>query len=587
MISRRPLTALAATLVVGFALASCDSLPEEGKIEGDLYEQLAGRRTFAAFADALDDAGEAGLLRPGSSPEGAVTVLAPTDIAFGYIGADLLGVLTSTGNREPLRRVLRSHVIPGRLGPDDFVDGDTLRSIDGTPLPVHRLGPAVRVGSATVNLNGAIEADGGIAYPLSDVLLGSLHTVERVAFSSSLARFRNAAFQTGMLDRAAELDRVTLLAPIDDAVAGLGRLGDRLFTVTSNADILRRAVAFHLVPGVPDLVDGGAITAIDGARLAVRSEGGVLTIGGRRVLREEVTADGRLLILGGVILAPLTAAERLRIEPETGQYVRDLREKVPDLWTRLQDPEAEVTVFAPTDIAFGSRGDAVNSALREEANAALNVRLLRAHVVEGTYAPEDLTDGLRLTAIDGTSLVIGRSGDLISVDGRTLRTPADVSNGHVYGVSSFFRPTVDAFDSAILRGYTQHARAVRVAGLESLFRTPGLTAFVATDSLYIENQFLFDAPDELERILRFTSTYESIPTLPNDGQIAFTAVDGSPRTVGVDFLPCEPNPSEPCPDPPLSFVRLDDGTEVGQGAPAEDGSGFLHIMDTTISGLNL
>ena len=119
------------------------------------------------------------------------------------------------------------------------------------------------------------------------MLLGALTIRERVELSPSLSTFRGYAIQAGLLDRADALPTATLLAPLNSGIEALGGVGGRLLTLSSNTDIRQRALELHVLPGVPALIDGQSVTAINDDPLAVRIEDGVRTIGGRRILREE------------------------------------------------------------------------------------------------------------------------------------------------------------------------------------------------------------------------------------------------------------------------------------------------------------
>ncbi len=551
-----------ALVLLATALAGCDSLPDQSAIEGDLYDQLAGRRAFAAFAEALADAGEAGLVRAGD-----VTVLAPTDIAFAYVGEDIAGLLFAGDDPALPRRILRTHVVAGRLGPDDFVDGDTLRTVDGLPLPVRRIGPVVRVGGATLDVSEPIEGDGGgVAYPLADVLLSALTVRERLGLSPSLSRFDAALSRTGVLDGV--VGDVTVLAPLDGSVASLGALGDRLFFLEDNRDILDRVASFHIVPGVPPLADGASLTTADGDALEVRVEGGVTTVGGRRVLREEPTADGRLVVLGGLVLEPLTIAERLRIQPEAATYWRQLEVLAPVLWARAQDPDARLTFFVPTATAYDARGADLNNELVKPANAALNLRLLTIHAVEGAWPADELVSGARLPSIEGAPLVVDRrDGDLVTVDGLEIVDVGGRSvNGHVYLVDAFFTPDVDGFDASILRGFTAHANAVRRAGLEAQFRA-GVTTFVAPNGYY-DQPGVRDDP----RAFLLRNTAEAL--VPRLGDLTLQMLDGSTRRIEYDPAICDLAPPR---DPCSPFYFADERAQVYQGNASPDGTSLLHI----------
>ena len=555
-----------ATCLVAVA-SGCDGLPTEEEITGNVVEQLERRRGFEDLSDAIASAGLEGLLTSGT-----YTILAPTDIAFEYAGDDFLRSITDSRNRDVLARVLRHHVIAGRVAPEDFVDGATLRTIDGRTLTVQRSGPFVRVDGVAVDIAEGIDAEGSLAYPTGDVLLGALRLRERLTLSPSVSRFLSLTPQVNLLDRAEALESATLLVPLDDAIAALGGIGNSLFGLSSNTDVRARVLEFHLVPGVSPLAPGQSLMSIEGASLPIEVDAdGVRTIAGARVLREEILADGRLLVMGNVVLEPLTLAQQMRIDPTLLQYTQELRAKLPEVWARLQDEDVEVTVFAPTAAGYQSRGAALNNALSDPLNAALNNDLLRIHVVEGSYPPGSLSEGTVLTGFDGSAFTIGTDVGAITLDGKRVAGGSKAANGYLYTLGSFILPRADLYDSMLLQGFTRHFQAVRQAGLESTFRAPGATVFLASDSLFAQGPSrLISDPGPF---VRYNATTASIPSLAQTP--SFTSLDGASRAIRE--VPC---PTGDEIDRECSPYQLLDGTQVYQGRASTDGTGTYHVLRT-------
>ena len=89
------------------------------------------------------------------------------------------------------------------------------------------------------------------------------------------------------------------------------------------------------------------------------------------------------------------------------------------------------TVFAPGLSAFSDLGTgAVDSLL---ARPDLLTKLLRQHVVQGDYNLADLTDGLELEALDGSTLTVEVDGDNRTfVDGARIHAAQEATNGYVH-----------------------------------------------------------------------------------------------------------------------------------------------------------
>ena len=522
------LRTLGAALVL--SAAACSDTPTAPAAPG-LVGALQADPDYSTFVELADRTGVLSTLRAG----GPYTVLAPTDIAFVYLGADAGPVLTEPQQRATLERVLRHHVVAGALQPGDFVDGAVLTSLDGKPLTVRRIGDVVLVDGATIDLGERVEAEDGLLYPASRVIRTNLTARERVELAPSLSVFASLSARTGLFDGRGE---VTLLVPTDDAFRAIGGTRE-LLNESTNADVLGRVLTTHVLPGRVDLEsldDGAEVETVRGTRLRVTRNDGVLRIGNIRVVGSAVeTADGRIYLLQDVLFVGLSLADRIRIQPRVTVFPSRIRQEA-DVWARLNDPTDALTVFAPTDNVYTRQNGDVTTALGLPENEALRTRTRNVLVVEGTYEPEDLVDGLVLQALDGTELLVRRGSDAIFVGGvRVTPTGAATSNGSFYTVESFLPPFVDAFDSAILQGYTTFAFAARQVGLEDFFRTTELTLLPPTNAAFSGVPgFLLLPRATIARTLEYHASRDLLTLAPRPATL--TTLTGATRQITVQVI---------------------------------------------------
>ena len=104
------------------------------------------------------------------------------------------------------------------------------------------------------------------------------------------------------------------------------------------------------------------------------------------------------------------------------------------------------TVFAPTNAAFGKLpAGTVDTLVKPESKATLT-KILTYHVVAGKMNAADLTDGKKLTTVEGEQLTVKRTGGkvfIVDAKGGTSRvTIADVnqSNGVIHVVNTVLMP---------------------------------------------------------------------------------------------------------------------------------------------------
>jgi uncharacterized surface protein with fasciclin (FAS1) repeats len=104
------------------------------------------------------------------------------------------------------------------------------------------------------------------------------------------------------------------------------------------------------------------------------------------------------------------------------------------------------TVFAPTNAAFGKLPKGTVNTLVQPENKMTLTKILTYHVVPGRLSAADLTDGKKLTTVEGEQLTVKRSGGKVTiVDAKggasTVTIPnVNQSNGVIHVVNTVLMP---------------------------------------------------------------------------------------------------------------------------------------------------
>ena len=98
---------------------------------------------------------------------GPFTVFAPVDDAFAKLPPGTVQTLVE--NPPQLARILKYHVVPGKLTREDIAKVNSLTSVEGAPIRV-KVGENFEVKNATV-VAADIEADNGIIHVIDNVIL--------------------------------------------------------------------------------------------------------------------------------------------------------------------------------------------------------------------------------------------------------------------------------------------------------------------------------------------------------------------------------------------------------------------------------
>ncbi|MBE9041985.1 fasciclin domain-containing protein [Oscillatoriales cyanobacterium LEGE 11467] len=108
----------------------------------------------------------AGLVEALQSP-GPFTVFAPTDDAFAKLPPGTVQTLVQ--NPPQLARILKYHVVSGKLNRADLAELETVTSLEGAPIPIDCT-DEFEVKNSTV-VAADIEADNGIVHVIDNVIL--------------------------------------------------------------------------------------------------------------------------------------------------------------------------------------------------------------------------------------------------------------------------------------------------------------------------------------------------------------------------------------------------------------------------------
>lgn len=137
--------------------------PEDGNTIVDI---ASNDERFTTLVAAVKAAGLADSL----GGETLLTVLAPTNDAFGDLPSGTLKSLLKEKNRDQLIGILKDHVIKGSLNARDLAGRDSVETLRGTSLPISIENGSLTIGGAGVILND-IGASNGVVHVIDSVIV--------------------------------------------------------------------------------------------------------------------------------------------------------------------------------------------------------------------------------------------------------------------------------------------------------------------------------------------------------------------------------------------------------------------------------
>jgi len=293
----------------------------------------------------------------------------------------------------------------------------------------------------------------------------------------------------------------TVFAPTDDAFDALG-----IDLSTLAVETLRNILRYHVINGTAvnsaDAAAAAGTTGVEmfnGDNIALSLSGDDLLVNLSTVIQRDIVTDNGIIhVIDAVLMPPAergdptgTIVDIAVADGNFTQLVAAVTEA--GLADDLSAPDANLTVFAPTDAAFAAIGTAALNALIADVPKLTDV--LELHVLQGQV------DSLSAYAANGTSIPTlgGETVDVAIVDGALTVGGATVvtrdiyaSNGIIHVIDAVITndieiPQGNIVEVAVADGrFTTLAQALADADLvETLSNAEGtFTVFAPTDEAF-------------------------------------------------------------------------------------------------------
>ena len=428
--------------------------------------------------------------------DGPFTVFAPTDDAFSLIPAEVLETLLADPS-QGLTDVLLNHVVSGTAMSTDLADGMMITTLQGTEIIISSNDDVVMIGNAMV-VTADITADNGVVHVINAILMPDMPTnsIFDIIENSEVHNTLEAAIVAAGLDETLSNDGpFTVFAPTDDvfSVIPAGVLETLLADPTG---LLTDILLNHVVSGTAmstDLADGMMITTLQGSEIIVSSNDGVVMIGNAMVVIADITADNGVVHVINAILMPDMPTNSIFDIIENSEVHNTLEAAIvaAGLDETLSN-DGPFTVFAPTDDAFNVIPAGVLETLLADPTGQLTQILLN-HVVSGTAMSTDLADGMMITTLQGTEVLVS-SNDGVVMIGNAMVVIADITadNGVVHVIDAIIMSEVNSIsETNILIENDIYLYSIDITGREINYN--------------ITNKIIFDVYKSGKTVKRFVS----------------------------------------------------------------------------------
>lgn len=473
-----------------------------------IVDVAAANGSFTTLVAALQATGLDDTL---DNPDASFTVFAPTDDAFALLGTDTINALLD--DTETLSDILTYHVISGSVdsGAAVAAAGGTVEMVNGDMIGLSLSDGSLLVNTATVTTtdimtdNGIIHVIDAVLLPPEDKGMPDMNIAETAIAAGNFTTLVAALQATDLVDTVSdETMMYTVFAPTDEAFAALGT--QTITTLLNNPDVLKDILLQHVVVGEANSVAaytlngtdvGTASSALVGISIDPATD--MLMFGNANITMKDIyTNNGVIHVLDAVVVGDVMVPDATiyDVAEANGSFTTLVAAlDATGLDAAVSNPEAELTVFAPTDDAFALLGEDTITALLADTDTLSNI--LQYHVIASEVDAEAAVGsaGMTVEMLNGDNIGLSLDGENLLVNTATV-TATDImtANGIIHVIDAVLMPpaemttpTMNVVDTAIADGrFTTLVTAVTTAGLAGALSDADatLTVFAPTDDAF-------------------------------------------------------------------------------------------------------
>ncbi len=267
--------------------------------------------------------------------------------------------------------------------------------------------------------------------------------VETAVEAGKFKTLATALTAAGLVDAVSGPGPFTVFAPTDEAFAKVPKETLAMLLKPENKEKLKAVLTYHVVPGkvmAKDVVGLKGAKSLNGQRIDVKVDGSKVSVDGANVVATDIACtNGVIHVIDSVILP---ASDNIpAVATKAGKFSTLLAAaKAAGLVDALSGDKA-LTVFAPTDEAFGKLPKGTVESLLKPENVDKLKAILLFHVVEGRVYSEDAVKAKTAATLQGGKVEITVKDGAAYVNGaKILATDIDAGNGVIHVIDSVILP---------------------------------------------------------------------------------------------------------------------------------------------------
>jgi uncharacterized surface protein with fasciclin (FAS1) repeats len=540
-----------------------------------VYDVINTSANHTSLAAAIDAAGLTGTLQ---DPNGTFTVFAPDNDAIDDLAAALGVTIGDLLANPDLDDILLYHVLGAVVNSGDLSNGQIAQPLNpANTIKITTGAPGVFINHAEVNA-ADLPATNGVVHSLDAVVLPALTVADVAIGSAAHTTLVAAVIEARLLPALTNpFAALTVFAPTDDAfgdaLAALDLTAAQLLASPDLTDILLyHVLGAEVASG--DLTNGQLAQPLNPANtLKVTLNAGDVFINQAQVSAANLPAENGIVhVLDAVVLPALTVADVAIGSAAHTTLVAAVIEA--RLLPALTNPFAALTVFAPTDDAFGDALAALDLTAAQLLASPDLTDILLYHVLGAEVASGDLTNGQLAQPLNpaNTLKVTLNAGDVFINQAQVSAANLPAENGIVHVLDAVVLPNSTVADVAIgSAAHTTLVAAVIEARLLPALTNPftALTVFAPTDDAFeaLATALDVDVADLLE-----------LPSLTDI--LLYHVVAGTVLSTDLENGPVATLNGQDVVIDLTSGVLVNDATVTAADLTAENG--VVHVIDAVL-----
>lgn len=381
------------------------------------------------------------ILEAASDPASDLTVFAPTNQAF----LNLLSALGKSDLSEVpvdlLVDIVKYHIASGTVMSTDLSNGQEINTLlEGDMLNV-TIGSDVMIDNSKV-ISADIKASNGVVHVIDNVLLPDyvVNSIGKVTefflFNPEYSTLTKAVKIAGLFEALNTSESITLFAPDNMAFAKAGITSLNGLT----ADDLTPILLYHVL-GLKvmstELPADGMATTLSGDKIYLGYLTDKVLINGLTTITsvDIEKSNGVIHTIDRTLVMPapdvVDIASAFATDPQNPQFTVLVSLLVSDDYTdilNLLKTSENLTVFAPTDEAFGNISDVIATLTTEQI-----AEVLKYHVVAARVFSTQLSDGQEVGMLNGQNTTVEINNGMVSLKDMSMGENSKIVQVNIHG----------------------------------------------------------------------------------------------------------------------------------------------------------